>query len=105
MVIVENIINSLIQMDATALNRIKQIKEKEKNIENYISENLEKEKDKIDAMYLYKRKIIQEKFDKKLKEKKLALDEQKQKDIKKMQEEYSKNKSRILENLLKSIVN
>ncbi len=105
MINLEDIINNLIRIDINALNKIKQIKEKENNIENYIFEKLKKEKDKIDAMYLYKKNIVQEKYDKMYETRKTKLDEQKQNAIREIQAKYLNTESNILENLLKSIIN
>ena len=73
----EEVINNLITIDNMAVNKIKQIKEKEDNIETYISERLEIEKKKIDSIYLYKRKVIQEKYDKMFEEKRILLEQDK----------------------------
>ena len=59
----ENIINKIIELDASAKNKILKIKEKEDNIETYISEQIEKEKEVIDSRFLFKKKKIQEKYD------------------------------------------
>ena len=50
----EDIINKIIELDNNAKNKINAIKEKEENIESYVNEKLQIEKEKIDK---YSRKI------------------------------------------------
>ena len=80
----DGILNKIINLDNQAKNKIIQIKQKEENIETYISETIEKEKKEIDSRFLYKRKITQEKYDKMFEESKKKLDEEKDKQINKM---------------------
>ena len=77
----DGILNKIINLDNQAKNKIIQIKQKEENIETYISETIEKEKKEIDSRFLYKRKITQEKYDKMFEESKKKLDEEKDKQI------------------------
>lgn len=73
----DGILNKIINLDNQAKNKIIQIKQKEENIETYISETIEKEKKEIDSRFLYKRKITQEKYDKMFEESKKKLDRRK----------------------------
>ena len=59
----DGILNKIINLDNQAKNKIIQIKQKEENIETYISETIEKEKKEIDSRFLYKRTVTQEKYD------------------------------------------
>ena len=86
----EVILNKLIDLDNQAKSKILQIKQKEENIETYISETLEKEKKVIDNRFLYKRKKIQEKYDNMFKEAKNRLNEEKYKQINILREKYGK---------------
>lgn len=58
----DNILNKIIELDNSAKKKIMDIRKKEENIETYISEEIEKEKAKIDSKYLFKRKIMEEKY-------------------------------------------
>lgn len=100
----ENIINKIIELDNNAKSKIKVIKEKEKNIETYINETLQIEKEKIDNRFAYKRKNMQEKYNVKFEQKKIELDKQKQKQITNLQTKYEQAKQDILEELLNSII-
>mgnify|MGYP001257957207 CR=1 FL=1 len=62
MIFLEMILNKIVALDEEAKQKITEIKEKEENIETYISEEIEKEKEKIDAKFLYKRKNLEIKF-------------------------------------------
>ena len=57
------ILNKIIDLDNAAKSKISEIKEKEENIETYISQQIEKEKELIDSRFLYKRKKTQEKYE------------------------------------------
>ena len=105
MFFLEEIIKEIIQIDNSALAKIKQIKEKEENIENFISEKLKKEKEKIDSIYLFKKKAVQKKYDEMYEENILVLDKQKEDKINKLKATYSENKNHILENLIKNVLN
>ena len=98
------ILNKIINLDNQAKNKIIQIKQKEENIETYISETIEKEKKEIDSRFLYKRKITQEKYDKMFEESKKKLDEEKDKQINKIREKYEQEKQQIIEKMLSEIV-
>ena len=69
------ILNKIIDLDNAAKSKISEIKEKEENIETYISQQIEKEKELIDSRFLYKRKKTQEKYDEMLSQKTKELDE------------------------------
>lgn len=100
----EVILNKIIDLDNQAKSKILQIKQKEENIETYISETLEKEKKVIDNRFLYKRKKIQEKYDNMFEEAKNRLNEEKYKQINILREKYEQNKQQIIEKTLNEIV-
>ena len=100
----EVILNKIIDLDNQAKSKILQIKQKEENIETYISETLEKEKKVIDNRFLYKRKKIQEKYDNMFEEAKNRLNEEKYKQINILREKYKQNKQQIIEKTLNEIV-
>ena len=100
----DGILNKIINLDNQAKNKIIQIKQKEENIETYISETIEKEKNEIDSRFLYKRKITQKKYDKMFEESKKKLDEEKDKQINKIREKYEQEKQQIIEKMLSEIV-
>ena len=54
------ILNKIIDLDNAAKSKISEIKEKEENIETYISQQIEKEKELIDSRFLYKIKKTKE---------------------------------------------
>ena len=74
----DNILGKIIELDDFAKNKIKTIKEKEENIETYIGEQIEKEKEIIDNRFLYKRKKLQEKYDEMFEKEKERLNNEKQ---------------------------
>ena len=100
----DNILNKIIELDNTAKKRIMDIREKEENIETYISEEIEKEKAKIDSKYLFKRKKMQEKYDEMFEQKKQELDSEKEKQISLIKEKYEQEKGKILETVLSNII-
>ena len=118
----DGILNKIINLDNQAKNKIIQIKQKEENIETYISETIEKEKKEIDSRFLYKINIevstlttqiseneqklsnAQEKYDKMFEESKKKLDEEKDKQINKIREKYEQEKQQIIEKMLSEIV-
>ena len=100
----DGILNKIINLDNQAKNKIIQIKQKEENIETYISETIEKEKKEIDSRFLYKRKVTQEKYDKMFEESKKRLDEEKEKQINKIREKSEQEKHQIIEKMLNEIV-
>ena len=51
----ENILNKIIELDRQAKQKVSQAKEKEENIESYISKKIEEEKQAIDSKYLNKK--------------------------------------------------
>lgn len=104
MMFLENIINKMIELDDNAKAKIREIKEKEENIETYISERLEKEKEQIDTRFAFRKKNLQEKYDVMLEEEKMKLEEKKKEKIKNLQEKYEQEKDKILEELLREIV-
>ena len=99
----DGILNKIINLDNQAKNKIIQIKQKEENIETYISETIEKEKKEIDSRFLYKRKITQEKYDK-IKKVLDARVIEKDKQINKIREKYEQEKQQIIEKMLSEIV-
>lgn len=100
----DNILNKIIELDNTAKKRIMDIREKEENIETYISEEIEQEKAKIDSKYLFKRKKMQEKYDEMFEQKKQELDSEKEKQISLIKEKYEQEKGKILETVLNNII-
>ena len=100
----ENIINKIIELDQNAKRKISTIKEKEENMETYINEKLKVEKEKIDNKYLYKKKNLQEKYDSNYEQRKLDLDEYKQKQIIQLQTKYEGEKKDILQKIINSII-
>lgn len=104
MVCLENIINKLIELDNMAKLKINGIKEKEENIETYISERIEREQKIIDSQFAYKKKNLQEKYDMRLKEEIAKIDEKKELKIRELQNRYAQEKEKILNDLLKEII-
>ena len=104
MIILEEIINKIINLDNKAKEKIKTIKEKEEKIESYINEQLQIEKDKIDGKFLYKKKNIQEKYDKLFEDRRQKLDQEKQNQIININQKYEQEKQKIIDQLLKSII-
>lgn len=100
----DSVISKIIELDNISKKKIREIKEKEENIENYISEKIESEKEKIDSKYMYKRKILQEKYDAMLLEKKKIIDEETNRQINNIHENYEKNKQITLQKLLNEII-
>ncbi len=100
----ENILNKIIELDRQAKQKVFQAKEKEENIESYISKKIEEEKQTIDSKYLNKKKIIQEKYDEKLEKRKKEIDEENKKTIDKLHQMYENSKQQILGELLNEII-
>ena len=61
----EELINQIVELDNHAKEKIRSIKDKEDNIETYISETLEKEKKKLDSRYVFMKKNAEERFNNK----------------------------------------
>ena len=70
----------------------------------FLSEEIEKEKAKIDSKYLFKRKKMQEKYDEMFEQKKQELDSEKEKQISLIKEKYEQEKGKILETVLNNII-
>lgn len=104
MIFLETIINKIIELDDMAKSKIKGIKEKEENIETYINEKLQIEKEKIDNKFLYKKKNMQEKYEVMFEQQKAKLDEDKQRRINNLQNKYEQEKQNILKKLLNGII-
>lgn len=100
----EDVIKKIIEIDNYAKNKIKDIQKKQENIEGLIEKKLIEEKNKIDNRYAYKRKKIQEKYDQLFEIERNKLEENKQKQITKLQEVYKNDKSKILNKLINSII-
>lgn len=100
----EEIIKQIINLDRNAVLKVKNIKEKEDNIEIYVNEKLKIERQKIDNRYLYKRKKIQEKYDLLFEKNKIELNQKKEDQIKKIDEKYILEKESIVNNVLEKIL-
>lgn len=100
----ENIIDKIIELDNAAKNKILEIKEREDNIETYISKQIEKEKENIDSRFLLKKKILQEKYNEKFEKKKEELNIYKSQQIKVIQERYEKEREKIINKIIDEIV-
>ena len=100
----ELLLNKIIELDNKAKGKITEIKEKEENIENYISEKIEKEKKIIDSNFQTMRKSLQEEYDNMYEAKKIALDVEKNNQIKVLRDKYESEKSRLIEKVLNEIV-
>ena len=69
----EELINQIVELDNHAKEKIRSIKDKEDNIETYISETLEKEKKKLDSRYVFMKKNAEERFNNKFAQEKERL--------------------------------
>lgn len=105
MMIMEMILNKIIDLDNQAKSKILTIKEKEENIETYVSEKIEKEKALIDSRISFKKKKLQEKYDLMLEQEKTRLDEEKNRQIAILHEKYEQEKQKIIEQTINQILN
>ena len=103
-ILMDLILNKIIDLDNAAKSKISEIKEKEENIETYISQQIEKEKELIDSRFLYKRKKTQEKYDEMLSQKTKELDEEKNRQISMLREKYEQEKQKFIEKTLAEII-
>ena len=100
----EELINQIVELDNHAKEKIRSIKDKEDNIETYISETLEKEKKKLDSRFVFMKKNAEERFNNKFAQEKERLDKSKTEELEKLRQKYSKQKDTILRNLVDSII-
>ncbi len=100
----ENIINKIIELDASAKNKILKIKEKEDNIETYISEQIEKEKEVIDSRFLFKKKKMQEKYDEMFEKRKTEIDNDKNEQIQQLKAKYEIEREKIINKVIEEII-
>lgn len=101
----EDLINKLINLDNEAKHELKEIEEKEENIEYYINQKLTTEKAKIDNMYVFKKKNLQDSYDKKWEKEKQVLDEKKEQALSRLREKYNEEKENIITDILGEIMN
>ena len=101
----EELINKLINLDNEAKHELKEIEEKEENIEYYINQKLTTEKAKIDNMYFFKKKNLQDGYDKKWEKEKQVLDEKKGQALGRLRERYNEEKEKIITDILAEIMN
>lgn len=100
----ENIINKIIELDASVKNKILKIKEKEDNIETYISEQIEKEKEVIDSRFLFKKKKMQEKYDEMFEKRKTEIDNDKNEQIQQLKAKYEIEREKIINKVIEEII-
>ena len=101
----EELINKVIEIDKKASEIILKEEEKNKNLENYIEEEIKKKQDKIETEM---KKIIYEKqkeYDYELKKKKQDLTDKLSIKLQIMRQNYEKQKKLSLENAFNNIVN
>lgn len=99
----KQVINELIQVDNECKKNLSEIEEKEKNIDDYVSEKLEKIKEEINEKYQYKINFRKSENDIKLKKEKEKITNNTNIEIKKWESEFLKSKNDKVEDIIKNI--
>ena len=101
----ENIINKLLEIDAHAKSVVLEYQEKKNNLDVYVSEEINKRKRDIDSTYNFKINFRKQEFQRKLEEKKSAMQKIKENGIKELQVRYNIEKERLANEIYNSIIN
>lgn len=99
----KQVINELIQVDNECKKNLSEIEEKEKNIDDYVSEKLEKIKEEINEKYQYKINFRKSENDMKLKKEKEKITNNTNIEIKKWEDEFLKSKNDKVEDIINNI--
>lgn len=97
-------INQLVDIDHNSKKVINDCKEKEDNIENYITIELEKRKSEVSAKYKYKINFLKTECEKEFNKKTEEIKIETQKIIEKIQHEYNKNKEEKIGQIINKIL-
>lgn len=100
----KEIIEQLVNIDKKSKKIINKCEEKEENLENYITIELEKRKSEIKAKYKYKIDFLKSECDKDAKQKKEDIKQNSQKIIKEIQNEYNLKKYENIEEIIRTIL-
>lgn len=100
----EQIISELIQTDKQCKQALNELEKKEENIDNYISEELEKIKESINEKYQYKLNFKKSEYDRKIKEKKEKLTNNANIEMQKWKENFLKTKNNTINDIIDNIL-
>lgn len=100
----EQIISELIQTDKQCKQALNELEKKEENIDNYISEELEKIKESINEKYQYKLNFKKSEYDRKIKEKKEELTNNANIEMQKWEENFLKTKNDTINDIIDNIL-
>lgn len=101
----EEIIKRLIEFDEDAKNKIIGIKQKEDNLEEEINARLKAEKERLDDQFVFKKKILKEKYEKIYQENCEKIDIEKGKQIELLKQKYEAEGDRLVEQIVNRIIN
>ena len=105
MMFLEEIIKRLIEFDEDAKNKIIGIKQKEDNWEEEINARLKAEKERIDDQFVFKKKILKEKYDMIYQENCEKIDIEKGKQIELLKQKYEAEGDSLVEQIVNRIIN
>ena len=99
----KQVINDLIQTDKECKMILSEVEEKEKNIDDYISEKLDKIKEEINEKYQYKINFKKSENDIKLKKEKEKITNNTNMEIKKWENEFLESKNSKVDDIINNI--
>jgi len=99
----KQVINELVEVDKECRKSLAELEEKEKNIDDYVSEKLEKIKEEINEKYQYKINFKKSENDIKLKKEKERITSNANIEIKKLEDEFLKSKDGKVQDIINNI--
>lgn len=100
----EEIFNNLISIDDECKRILRELKEKQDNIEYLVNNELSKRKDEIKTKYKFKFDLRKSEYDTKLTEKLKSIDEDKFRQIEEINYQYETDKQEIISEIIQSIL-
>lgn len=99
----DNYINNLMKIEEKANDIVKLTKEKKENIDELVENELNKQKDKIDVMYVSKLRFKQKETEEKLKLEQEKVEKNLNEELEKLKKQNEDKKQEKIEEVLKNI--
>lgn len=100
----QDILDQIIKIDDNAKKNIKDLEEKNRDIDRYTHQEIIAKKTALEAKYQEKIENIKKEYDEKIKEKQKELDELTIEKLEKNKLEFEKNKNAKVEEIIKKVV-
>lgn len=102
--VLEKILNDLISIDDNCQKILKEIQEKQDNIEYFVNEELSKKKDEIKNKYKFKIDMKKNEYETKFADTERKIEQKKSEEIEKIRKKYAEEKEKQISKVINDII-